>query len=226
MASSNPFGKLGELVIGIFAIIIIIAIVVGYMITTFPAELFAIVAVILLIYYYRKYSQERNFIGGLKAFDISDLDSMDGIEFEMLLERIFKALGYNVKRTPASRDMGADLIIESGSEKIAVQAKRYSGNVGNKAVQEVIASMGHYKTNSGWVVTTSEFTKSAFIQAKPFGIKLIARDGFNKLLKNAYKNIAKPEEQKRGLDKLWTDQGVAMLVGITFLLVIVSSITN
>jgi restriction system protein len=226
MASSNPFGKLGQLTIGIFGIIIIAIMAIGYVITTFPAEMFAIVAVILLIYYYRKYSDDREFIGGLKAFNISNLDTMDGIEFEILLERIFKALGYAVKRTPPSRDMGADLIIESNSEKIAVQAKRYSGNVGNKAVQEVIASMGHYNTNSGWVVATSGFTKSAFIQAKPYGIKLIGRDGLKQLLKEAYRNISKPEESKKGLDKLWSNHGIAILVGIIFILIIISASTN
>jgi len=223
MVRSNP---LGQLVIGFFIIIFLVIMAIGYVVTTFPAEVFAIIAVILLIYFYRKYSQERDFIGGLKAFNASNLDYMDGIEFEILLEIIFKALGYKVKRTPPSRDMGADLIIESRSEKIAVQAKRYSGNVGNKAVQEVISSMGHYKADSGWVVATSGFTKSAFIQAKPYGIKLIGREGLRQLLKEAYRNISKPEEPKKGLEKLWTNQGVAMLAGITFVLVIVSAITN
>ena len=222
----NYIGKFGQAILGILVIIILVIVAIGYVVTNFPAEVFAIISIILLIYYYRKYSQEKNFIGGLRAFNIANLDAMSGIEFEILLERIFKALGYKVSRTPSSRDMGADLIIESNSEKIAVQAKRYSSNVGNKAVQEVIASMGHYRTDSGWVVATSGFTKSAFIQAKPYNIKLIGREGLKELLKDAYKNIAKPEEPKKGLDKLWSNQGIGILAGVTIVLIIISAVTN
>lgn len=44
-------------------------------------------------------------------------------------------MGYDVQNTPLSGDQGADLILEKFGEKTIVQAKRYQGNVTNRAVQ-------------------------------------------------------------------------------------------
>ena len=49
----------------------------------------------------------------------------------------------------------------------------YQGTVGNKAVQEVISTLGFYGGDEGWVVTNSTFTPSAKALAHKTGIKLI-----------------------------------------------------
>lgn len=92
---------------------------------------------------------------------INDIDTMAGIEFEGFLVLLFKNLNYKTILTKASGDQGADLIIEKNNIQYAVQAKRYTGTVGNKAVQEVISGKNYYNTDEAMVVTTSEFTKSA-----------------------------------------------------------------
>lgn len=92
---------------------------------------------------------------------INDVDKMSGLEFEGFLDKLFSKMGYISKMTKASGDQGADLILEKFGEKTAVQVKCYSGNVDNKAVQEVIAAKSFYSCHKALVVTNSTFTRSA-----------------------------------------------------------------
>lgn len=102
----------------------------------------------------------------------SNFNTLSGYDFESFLEKLFKGLGYSVVKTPLTGDQGADLIIEKGNERIAVQAKRYSGLVSNKAVQEVVAAVSYYKCNRAIVVATSTYTKSALKLAIPNKVEL------------------------------------------------------
>lgn len=93
---------------------------------------------------------------------LAKIDAMTGEEFEEYLKLHFeKSFGYRCSLTPHSNDYGADLIMQKKKEKIAVQAKRYSGNVGIAAVQEVIAACSYYGCDRGIVVTNSYFTLQA-----------------------------------------------------------------
>jgi hypothetical protein len=91
----------------------------------------------------------------------SSLDTLSGSDFESFLEKLFRKLGYSVIKTPLTGDQGADLVVEKSGERIAVQTKRYHGIVSNKAVQEAVAAINHYKCSRAIVITTSSFTKSA-----------------------------------------------------------------
>ncbi|SFS42303.1 Restriction endonuclease [Paenibacillus sp. 453mf] len=83
----------------------------------------------------------------LRKSGIADIDKMDGFKFESYLGELFRNLGYEAKVTQGSGDFGADLILKKADQRIVVQAKRYSKNVGIKAVQEAQASIAHYKAN-------------------------------------------------------------------------------
>lgn len=124
----------------------------------------------------RKKAQKEEVTKALVRFGAEHVDDMTGSQFESLLVAVFSVLGYNVSITPATGDYGADLLMTKDDKKIAVQAKRYSNNVGNKAVQEVCAGMFHYGADEGWVVTNSGFTKGALEQAKSAGITLVDRE--------------------------------------------------
>ncbi|EZP59038.1 Restriction endonuclease [Exiguobacterium sp. RIT341] len=105
------------------------------------------------------------------------LDRMEGREFEEWLADLFETAGYRVELTPASRDFGADLLIEDErGYKIAIQAKRYSAAVGLEAVQQVAASVPFYEMDEGWVVTNSTFTEAAYQLAEPNQVRLIDRE--------------------------------------------------
>ena len=103
----------------------------------------------------------------------ADTASLSGVEFETYIARILKQLGFDVRGTPVTGDQGADLIAERDGKKVIIQAKRYEGTVGNKAVQEVIGALGFYARDEGWVVTNSTFTASAKALAQKTNIKLI-----------------------------------------------------
>src|SRR5208283_170393 len=73
----------------------------------------------------------------------------------------FAKCGCQCEMTPPTGDQGADLIVRYKGRRIAVQVKRWSGAVSNRAVQEVVASQKVYGCGEAWVVTNSRFTQSA-----------------------------------------------------------------
>ena len=107
---------------------------------------------------------------------ISKIDDLSGVEFEELVGKFFENEGYSVEYTPASGDQGADLILEDGVETIVVQLKRYSGNVGNSAIQEAVAAMPFYNADSCMVITNSYFTRGAIELAEANNVVLRDRD--------------------------------------------------
>ena len=111
----------------------------------------------------------------LKRSGIQDIDQMDGIQFEHYLGQLFRSQGYHVEVTRASGDFGADLVLKKEGKKIVVQAKRYSKNVGLKAVQEAQASIAYYKANEAWVISNRDYTEEAKALAKSNGVRLINR---------------------------------------------------
>ena len=103
---------------------------------------------------------------------ICEIDIMTGIEFEELLKTYFQSQGYKVTLTPASHDYGADLILSRKGEKIAVQAKKYTGKVGIKAVQEISGAVPYYGADRAMVITNSYFTASAVQLAESNAVEL------------------------------------------------------
>jgi HJR/Mrr/RecB family endonuclease len=111
-----------------------------------------------------------------------EVENMDGFEFEDFLAGLYKKAGYKVFSTPKSGDQGADLVIEKDGFKIAVQAKKYSGKVNNKAVQEVVAAMKYYDCDKAMVITTGHFTKSANELAERNNVTLKDKTALNILI--------------------------------------------
>lgn len=97
-----------------------------------------------------------------KTFNMKDIDRMDGHDFEYVCADILRAKGFqNVTVTRGSGDQGVDVIAEQSGIKYAVQCKRFSGSVGNKAVQEVHFGKTYYHCHVAIVMTNNYFTKSA-----------------------------------------------------------------
>jgi len=125
---------------------------------------------------------EKKLLYSGKSYSIGDLDLLSGSEFELFLKELFEKMGYIVEHTKLSGDQGADLIISKFGHKKAVQAKNYTGNVGNRAIQEVVSAIKHYKADSGVVIATSDFTQPAIELAKSNDIELIDRQKLAKLM--------------------------------------------
>lgn len=111
---------------------------------------------------------------------MSNLDVMTGDEFEKSLLKLFRKLDFKAELTLASGDQGADLLLYKNNVSYAVQAKRYSTKVGNKAVQEVIAGRLFYQTEAAIVVTTNYFTPSAIELARKSKVIIWDRDNLLK----------------------------------------------
>jgi len=111
----------------------------------------------------------------LSQAGMDEVDQMGGIEFEQFLEGLFRRLGYQVIRTRPIGDQGADLVLSGKGERIVVQAKRWSKRVGNKAVQEVVASRPVYQCDRAMVVSNQEFTSSAVELAQANQVELWGR---------------------------------------------------
>lgn len=130
-------------------------------------------AAIVYVWYRHKVAKRRR----LAVLWAGGLDDMSGTQFEKLLRAVFESLGYAVRHHGKAGDFGVDLMLTGeGGRRIAVQAKRYRGNVGNKAVQEVYAGMAKWKADDGWVITNSHFTRAAVEQAKSCGVRLVDRE--------------------------------------------------
>ena len=111
-------------------------------------------------------------------------DELSGVEFEAYLAKLLKTLGFeDITGTPASGDQGADLLTRKDGRKIAIQAKRYKGRVGNGAVQEIVGALKFYKADEGWVITSGTFTPSARVLAQANGIRLVDGMDLRKLRK-------------------------------------------
>jgi hypothetical protein len=106
-----------------------------------------------------------------------ELESLSGIEFETYVGCILQQHGWTVSGTAVTGDQGADLIVSKDGRKVIIQVKRYSGSVGNRAVQEVVGAVNFYHGTEGCVVTNSTFTPSARALAQKNNIRLI--DGFD-----------------------------------------------
>jgi len=103
-----------------------------------------------------------------------DIKGLSGVEFETFVSNVLKRDGYSdVSGTQATGDQGADILAKKDGKTIVIQAKRWEGAVGNKAVQEVIGALKFYGGDEGWVVTNSVFTSSAKALAQKANIRLV-----------------------------------------------------
>ena len=126
------------------------------------------------------------------CFDMGKIDMLDGHSFEDFLYYYFLSLGLKVKKTPKSRDYGADLVLTHKKEKIVVQCKNYyNHNVGNSAIQEIATAKNYYNAEMGIVVTNWFFTAPAQTLANKVGVKLVDREMLQQLL------IEKPKKAIR-----------------------------
>lgn len=125
---------------------------------------------------------EENLGEANKQFHLPDYNDLNGHQFESFLTKVFEALDYVTVNTKLSGDQGADLIIMKDGEKTVVQAKKYSGKVSNKAIQEVVTAKKHYKCKNSMVVTTGEFTKSAIQLAISNNVELWDKTKLEKVI--------------------------------------------
>ncbi len=125
---------------------------------------------------------ENNLKSEKQALSLADIDRMNGHDFEdFIATSILAKDGFEILEVKKSGDQGGDILANKFGKKLVVQAKRYTGKVGNYAVQEVTAARDHYSCDDAWVITNSYFTKSAKELAKSTQVRLIDRDELKRM---------------------------------------------
>ncbi len=124
---------------------------------------------------------------------------LEPIDFEHQCAKSLMLVGWNTKTTSGSGDQGIDIIAVSNQSKLVIQCKRYRDQVGNKAVQEIIAGREFEKAQFAAVISTGEFTKSAHQLAASANVLLLHPSLISSLLSatnfdpNAQLNEQRPE---------------------------------
>lgn len=119
-----------------------------------------------------------------KAMITENYDSMSGEVFEDFCANILRGNGYtDVEVTKTTGDHGIDVLAKKDGIKYAIQCKRYSKPVGNKAVQEAYSGKDIYKADVAVVMSNMDFTAQAIEDAKKLNVELWNRDKIYSLQK-------------------------------------------
>lgn len=89
------------------------------------------------------------------------LRKLNGYEFEEVVARVFRNMGYEAERTPGSGDEGIDIRATKGKKSFVIQCKNYKGQVGPAAVRELYGVVTHAGASRGFLVCTTQFSKQA-----------------------------------------------------------------
>jgi len=118
-----------------------------------------------------------NFIDDmLSASKVDEPIPLDGIAFEHWCANQIEAQGWSVAVSKATGDQGIDVLAENGDVRVAIQCKRYSNPIGNKAVQEAFTGAQDVDAGHSCVIGTGGFTPSARSIAAKTGVQLIDAD--------------------------------------------------
>lgn len=127
-------------------------------------------------------NKEEDIIKGSFSFNENKFSLLSGSEFENLLVRLFQSMGYVVEHPGSVGDQGGDLVLNKDRERILIQAKCYTNNIGNNAVQEAAAAQKYYVCNKAIVIGTSNFTQQAIDLAKMNNVELVEKKQLQELL--------------------------------------------
>jgi restriction system protein len=117
----------------------------------------------------------------------SILLDIDPIEFEWLIEELYKEIGYTTEWTGKANDQGIDIIASKNDigkkEKTIIQCKRYNGTISSPFVRDLFGIVTSKKATKGVLVSTSEFSRECvkFASENP-SIELIGYKSLNRLL--------------------------------------------
>lgn len=116
---------------------------------------------------------------------LEEIFYMNGFEFEHYCGELLSKNGYHsINVTQGSGDFGADITAKQNGEKYVIQCKKYSKNIGIKAVQEVYAAKQHYNADYAVVLTNVYFTPAAQKLAAETGVLLWDRERLCKMIES------------------------------------------
>ncbi len=177
--SKNYSGSGCALVFGI-GVIIFIAIVALQNLVEEPGILSVVLVLIILgviILGIISYRSNTNSNSRKYTVDLSEIDDMEGHDFEFWCAELLRRNGFNkVTVTRGSGDDGIDIIAFCDGESYGIQCKRSYSRIGNKAVQEAYTGKTVYGCDVAAVITNNYFTTSAVNTAELTGVLLWDRN--------------------------------------------------
>lgn len=99
--------------------------------------------------------------------------SLDGIQFEREIAKLFAQLEYSTQLTPTSGDEGIDILMWKDGKKIVVQCKAHRDPVGPSVIRELYGSMFHAEAQEAKLVACGGFTQGVYTFAKGKPIELL-----------------------------------------------------
>ena len=121
----------------------------------------------------KSFQEEKPIFATKKEFSnsLSDVDEMDGYEFEEFCTSLLIKNGFeNVRNTKGSGDQGVDIVAEKDGIKYAIQCKCYQSDLGNKPIQEVFTGKNIYRCQVAAVMTNRYFTAGGVEAAEATGV--------------------------------------------------------
>lgn len=164
--------------------------------------------------------EEKDEVPEERQIDLSNINTMDGHDFEYFCARVMKRNGFDTAEvTRSSGDHGADIIATRNNVRYAVQCKRWSSAVGNKVVQDVFYAKQVYHCHVGIIITNNTFTPAAREAAQEAGIVLWDGDFLKKYISQndnygsleqipANENVSTPQASEKQLPK--SEGGIKM----------------
>jgi len=123
---------------------------------------------------WKKYkSAKERYRNWLLRIQIEFWQSLKGRRLEIEVAALYRRLGYEVELTPASGDIGIDIIMQKDEQKIVVQCKGHKNPVTPSVVRELYGSMQHAKVARAILVSTGGFTKGTIEFAYGKSIELV-----------------------------------------------------
>lgn len=99
------------------------------------------------------------------------------------LEQVFQEHGYTVEQTGKMGQVGIDLVVARGGQRVAVQVKGIqAGTVDTQIVQQTEAGKGRFQCQRAAVITNAQFMPSARQLADKLGVRLVDAAGLPELI--------------------------------------------
>jgi restriction system protein len=166
-----------------------------YWATLWPLFIFLLIfflAAILKVYFeftFKNWQRKSKFDAGGKWRSDKELTNwlaeLSPKEFEEQTAEMFKRLGYEVKVTGRSHDIGVDVEMEKNGKKSIVQCKHYTSKVGRPELARFYGDLAHHLADDGFFVTTNYFTLDAKKYADDKPIELVDGSMLIKYMKDA-----------------------------------------
>jgi restriction system protein len=127
-------------------------------------------------------------------YSLDTLLKLTSREFEYLIAKLYKELGYKVHITPGSRDGGKDVVAENDAiskrERLFIECKRHKKKIGKPLLTPLLGTITNDKATKGVLIGIKGFSKPAIEMANEnLNLELISgQDLLNLLDENLGKN--------------------------------------